>query len=126
MNKTLTAAIAAATFGLSGAALADPVYIIATITVNDWESFNADYAPAAVGGIFAAGGELLVATPEATVVEGSYDHNWTVVVRFPSQEAATGFYESADYQAVLPVRLAATNTDTSVLVMAPQFVPPAE
>ena len=42
MKKTLTAAIAAATFGLPGAALADPVYIIATITVNDWESFNAD------------------------------------------------------------------------------------
>lgn len=69
---------------------------------------------------------MLVATPEATIVEGSYDHNWTVVVRFPSQEAATGFYESTDYQAVLPVRLAATNTDTSVLLMAPQLVPPAE
>lgn len=126
MMKKLFATAALATLCATGSALADPVYVIATITVNDWESFNTEYAPAAVGGIFAAGGELLVATPEATVVEGNYDHNWTVVVRFPSAEAATGFYESQEYQAVLPIRFAATNTETSVLLMAPQFVPPAE
>ncbi len=126
LKKVLAVVTLAATPFIAGAALADPVYFLATVSVTDWDTFGNDYSPVAVPGILAAGGEVLVASQEVTVVEGEYAHNWTVVVKFPSAEAATGFYGSPDYQAVIPVRHGATNTETSVLMVAPQFVPPAQ
>lgn len=124
-KKTLTAATFAATTLFAGAALADPVYFIATVSVEDWDKYMNDYSSVAIPGILKAGGEILVGAQEVSVVEGSYPHNWTVVVKFPSGEAATGFYGSPEYQAVIPIRHAASNTETSVLMVAPQFVPPS-
>lgn len=124
-TNTLKAATIAAATLVSGVAMADPVYFIATISVTDWDKYMADYASIAIPAIMGAGGEILVGAQEVSVVEGTYDHNWTVVVKFPSGEAANGFYGSDEYQAVIPMRHAATNIDTSVLMVAEQFVPPS-
>ncbi|MDX1781378.1 MAG: DUF1330 domain-containing protein [Thalassovita sp.] len=122
MFKRFIAALTlAASAMMGGAALANPVYFIATVSVTDWESYNNEYSSVAVPGIIAAGGEILVATPEVTVAEGNYPHNWTVIVRFESQEAALGFYTSEEYQAVIPIRHASSDTETSVLMLAPEF-----
>lgn len=126
MKKALTAATVAASTLFGGAALAEPVYLIATISVTDRDAYMNNYSSVAVPAILGAGGEILVGDTEPMIVEGSYDHNWTVVVRFPSEEAATGFYSSPEYQAVIPFRHAASNVDTSVLLLAAQFVPPSE
>lgn len=123
INKTLAAL--AATALTATLANADPVYFIATVSVEDWDSYMSDYSSVAIPGILGAGGEILVGAQEVAVVEGDYPHNWTVVVKFPSADAANGFYGSPEYQAVIPVRHAATNTDTSVLMVANQFVPPS-
>lgn len=123
-KKNLTAITLAVTALTASAAAADPVYFIATVSVNDWDTYNADYMSVAAPGIINAGGEILVGAQEVTVVEGDYSHNWTVVVKFPSAEAANGFYGSPEYQAVIPVRHGVTNTDTAVLMVAPQFAPP--
>jgi len=124
-KKTLAAAITA-TSVLAGCASAEPVYFIATVAVTDWDAYSNEYSAVAIPGILEAGGEILVGAEEVTVVEGVYPHNWTVVVRFPSADAANSFYGSDEYQAVIPIRHAATNTDTTVLMVAPQFVPPTE
>ena len=124
LKKTIATAIALSTL-LAGAATADPVYFISTISVTDWEKYNNEYASVAAPSIIKAGGEILVATPEVTVTEGTYAHNWTVIVKFASQEDAMAFYASEEYQAVIPVRHASSNTETSVLMLAPQFVPPS-
>ena len=121
----LTAAALSVSTFVAGTASADPVYLVATVTVDDWDKYMSDYASVAIPAIIGAGGEVLVGAQEVNVVEGAYDHNWTVVVKFPSAEAATGFYGSAEYQAVIPHRHAATNTETSVLMVAPQFTPPS-
>lgn len=125
MFKKLITAAALSTSLVTGAALADPVYLVATVSVTDWDKYMSDYASIAIPAIVGAGGEVLVGAQEVSVVEGSYDHNWTVVVKFPSADAANGFYGSPEYQAVIPARHAATNTDTSVLMVAPQFTPPS-
>ncbi len=125
MVKKLITAAALSTSLMTGAALADPVYLVATVSVTDWDKYMSDYASIAIPAIVGAGGEVLVGAQEVSVVEGSYDHNWTVVVKFPSADAANGFYGSPEYQAVIPARHAATNTDTSVLMVAPQFTPPS-
>ncbi len=126
LKKTLTAATLAASTLFAGTAFADPVYLIATISVNDWDKYMGDYGSVAIPAIVEAGGEFLVAAKETTVAEGTYPHNWTVVVKFPSEEVAMGFYTSETYQGVIGHRHAATDIETSVLMLAPQFVPPSE
>jgi len=124
-KTTLTAAAVAATTLFSGIAQAEPVYFIAAVSVTDWDKYMNDYSSVAIPGILGAGGEILVGAQEVSVVEGDYAHNWTVVVKFPSADAANSFYGSPEYQAVIPIRHAASNTETSVLMVAPQFVPPS-
>lgn len=125
MKQILTAAAVSAGLFMAAPAQADPVYLVANVTVDDFDAYMGNYGSIAIPAILEAGGEILVATPETTVVEGEYAHNWTVVVRFPSAEAAHGWYHSAEYQAVIPARHAVTDTDTSVMMFADQFVPPA-
>ena len=125
LKKTLTAATLAASTLFAGAALADPVYLIATMTVTDWDKYMGDYGSIAIPAIVDAGGEILVAAQETTVAEGTYPHNWTVVVKFPSEEDAMGFYTSETYQGVIGHRHAATDTESSVMMLAAQFVPPS-
>lgn len=82
------------------------------------------YGSIAIPAIIAAGGEILVATPTVNILEGDFVHNWTVVVRFPSDDAAHIWYDSPEYQAVIPNRLALTNTDTAIMLLTDQFQPP--
>ena len=66
-----------------------------------------------VGATTAAhGAELLVADFDSSIVEGSA-HPVSIVVRFASRETALGWYNSPEYQAVLPHRQ--DNTDGFVL-----------
>lgn len=101
-----------------------PVYLLAKLEVESLETYLNDYGFPVTPMLLAAGAEILVATPEVQKLEGSYSSNWTVVVRFPSQEAAEGWYNSIEYQAMIPVRQSLTNTDVSSMVLAPQFVMP--
>ncbi len=86
----------------------------------------ADYSSVAVPAILSDDSEILVGDTKPMIVEGTYNHNRTVVVKFPSEEAAVGFYGSPEYQVVIPFRHVATNVDTSVLLLAAQLVPPSE
>lgn len=125
IKHILTATALSAGLLMAAPAQADPVYLIANVTVDDFNAYMGNYGSVAIPTILEAGGEILVATPETTVIEGEYTHNWTVVVRFPNAEAANGWYHSSEYQAVIPARHAASNTDTSVMLFADEFVPPA-
>ena len=127
MKKTLTAAIFAASTMTSTPVFAHettPVYLVATITVSDFDAYMENYGSVAIPLILDASGEILVATPEVDVLEGGYIHNWTVVVRFPSEEAARSWYDSPEYQAIIPNRHAESDTETAIMLLAPQFQPP--
>ena len=103
-----------------------PVYLLATLRITDLEAYVSDYGLPLLPMLEAAGGEILVGTPEVDVLEGDYRANWAVVVKFPSQAAAQGWYASQEYQALIPVRRRLTDTAVSTLILAPQFQGPPQ
>jgi uncharacterized protein (DUF1330 family) len=63
------------------------------------------------------GGKFLVRGGKLTVREGQWPFERTVVLEFPSREAAEGWYDSAAYQKILPLRLK-SSTGTFVIIDA--------
>ena len=94
-------------------------YVIVSYTVTDQEGY-ASYIPA-VGPILRAhGAEVLVAGAGGDVREGD-PPDQTVVLRFASKEAAQGWYDSPEYQAVVHLR---TDNSRGTLVICDEFVRP--
>jgi uncharacterized protein (DUF1330 family) len=122
--KTL-ALSATATITMVSISLADPVYMIAQIQIEDHEKYFDEYGAGVVPIIMSAGGKILVATPTVEHLEGEWPGNWTVVVEFPSEEAAlTDWYNSEAYVEVHKLRSATTSVTN--MVVAPAFVAPAQ
>lgn len=55
------------------------------------------------------GGEFIIHGGELEAKEGQWDGS-LVIIRFPDRESAVAWYESADYQRILPLRL--NNSDS--------------
>ena len=66
---------------------------------------------------------VIVFDLEPEVVEGPVTHPRTVILEFPSRDALHAWYDSPEYQEVLPLRL---NSVAGTLIVAEGFVPPAE
>ena len=78
-------------------------FFIATTTIKDPEKFQ-EYAGKA-GATFAAfGGELSARGKAEATLAGQSDHQAAVVVRFPDLASLNSWYQSADYQALIPLR----------------------
>lgn len=82
-------------------------YFIAQYVVKDPDLYR-EYQAGAGPTIQASGAELIAFDVAAETVEGTPPGPQTVVIKFDSTEAAKAWYESADYQAVVGKRLAAT------------------
>ena len=82
-------------------------YFIAHYVVNDPKLYRA-YQAAAGPTIQACGGEVVVFDVASETIEGTPPGPQTVILKFESTEAATAWYRSAEYQAVVDKRLAAT------------------
>ena len=65
-------------------------------------------------------GRTIAFDEEPVVVEGKIEHPRTVIVEFPSMTAFRAWYDSPEYQEVLPVRLKATR---GTLIVAKGFPP---
>lgn len=102
---------------------AGATYMFASLDVSDFDALMNDYGAAAGPTVSAAGGEVVIATPQVTLLEGEYTQNWTVVIRFPSAEAANQWYASDAYQAAIPKRHAITDVEASHLMFVPGFAP---
>lgn len=61
------------------------------------------------------GGEFLVHGGEVDVREGHWGDGTLVIIRFPDREAAVGWYESVDYQRILPLRVANSDSITALV-----------
>ncbi len=103
----------------------DPVYAIVQLDITDMERFFGEYAMQMQPINQAHGVEVLVGSPEVEALEGTYDRNFTVVLRFPSANAARAWYADPDYQPLKAKRQELTNPGTSSLILAPAFQPPA-
>ncbi len=94
-------------------------YAVAEISVTDAEAYMAYVA--AVGPLVEKfGGIYIVRGGETVAKEGGAPNGRIVVIEFPSLAAARAFYESPDYQAILPIRL---NTATSRVYLVEGYAP---
>lgn len=89
-------------------------YVILTEAIHDREAMRA-YEIASTAPLLAHGGRILVVDEDVRAVEGTWHGDRTVVVEFPTVEDARSWYESADYQAALPLRRAAADCNVAFL-----------
>ena len=72
------------------------------------------YRDKALASIKAFGGKLVAATNNIDCREGDWRPTRIVMLEFPSMDKARAWYDSPDYQEVLPIRLNA-NKDKMVI-----------
>ena len=79
-------------------------YIIGQVTVHNPEGYTkySQHVPATLAQY---GGKYLVRGGNSTQVEGVAQGNRRVVIEFASREAAETWYNSSEYQAILPDRI---------------------
>lgn len=83
-------------------------YLIGQIDVHDPESY-ANYTAQTPGTVQAFGGEFIVRAGQVEHLEGEAPLPRVVVIKFPSFDAAKAWYDSEAYQAILPIRQAASS-----------------
>ena len=91
-----------------------PAYLIVQLTIHDPDTYDR-YRVETPALIERFGGRFVVRGGDPEVLEGGARPGRVVVVEFPSRERAKRFYESPEYQAILPLRAAASE-GTAVLV----------
>ena len=94
-----------------------PGYLIATLRVRDFEEYMRRYGLPAIAKLEEVGAAVEVASTSADVVEGQWDCNWTVVIRFPSKLKATEFYNSPGYIPLRTLRIKELTDGGSVVIV---------
>jgi uncharacterized protein (DUF1330 family) len=89
-------------------------YLLAQLSVQDAAGFQR-YREVVVPVIERHGGRYLVRGGATDVLEGELAHPRLVILEFPDATAARRFYDSPEYQAILPLRLASAD-GTAVIV----------
>ena len=79
------------------------VYLTTTITLKDIEKFQ-EYAAGVRPTLAAHGGEPVMIGRLAGTLHGEAAHHMEVVFRFPDKSTLQGWYDSPEYQALIPLR----------------------
>jgi uncharacterized protein (DUF1330 family) len=87
--------------------------VIGHITVRDEDKW-AQYRAQVPATLAPWGAELLFRGQRAAVLSGDHAHTDTVVIHFPDTAAVDGWYHSAAYQALIPLRQQAADLDLVV------------
>ena len=88
-----------------------PAYAIAAVSETHDEGALAEYRRRNTESVAAHGGRFVVRGGPVEVLEGAWEPLRIVVMEFPDRAAARAWYESADYQAIAPIRQGASTTD---------------
>lgn len=80
-----------------------PAYVIYQGEVSDPEQYER-YKAQAAPSIIAAGGAYIVRGGEVKVLEGDPPAGRTVILEFPTMQAAIDWYESAEYTEIRKLR----------------------
>ncbi|MEM8793438.1 MAG: DUF1330 domain-containing protein [Pseudomonadota bacterium] len=83
-------------------------YVIGQMQITDPEQYER-YRAEVLATVEAHGGEFLVRGGAQDVKEGTPPGPRSVILRFPSVEAAQGWYASPEYQQIVPLRLTASS-----------------
>lgn len=89
-------------------------YTITTITVNDREKYR-EYARHAFATMEKHQCEVLVDESDPQLLEGEWTGRRTIVLKWPSRQAALDWYNSPEYQAIVDLRFAAAETNLVVV-----------
>lgn len=95
-------------------------YVIGSFHIDNPEGF-APYSPASVQSIQPHGGDVLVAELATEVLEGE-PLPVTIVLRFPDRDHAHAWYNSAEYEAIRPIR---QQNSHGSLVLVDEFAMPS-
>lgn len=91
-----------------------PVYVVAQGRIENRAKLD-EYVGKVLPTIAAGGGKVLAFDEAPEQIEGSVDHPRTVILEFESKEAFRAWYDSPEYQKILPLRLDST-PGTMILV----------
>ncbi len=80
-----------------------PAYVIVGLDVTEPEAYEA-YRREVPATLEPYGGKFVVRGGAVEVLEGEWPASRTVVLAFPSVEQVNAWYDSAAYQAILPIR----------------------
>jgi uncharacterized protein (DUF1330 family) len=89
-------------------------YILANVEVRDADAYEA-YRSQTAAIVANHGGRFLVRGGAVRMLEGDLKLGRVVVLEFPSVEAAQAFYDSPEYQAVLPHRTRNARSDLAII-----------
>ena len=78
-------------------------YVIGHITVKNPEKW-AEYRARVPATLAPWGGEVILRARRVAVLSGTHPYSDTVVIRFPDAEAIAMWYNSAEYQTLIPTR----------------------
>ena len=91
-----------------------PAYVVIDLEIKDQSHF-ARYQEAAAPVVAQYGGKRLVNTSTPISLEGDWKPSRLIVFEFPDQKSVLDFYESAEYRALVNLRLAASHTKGIVI-----------
>ncbi len=91
--------------------------------MTDLPQYRDQYGRPLLAQLTKMGAELLVSSADAETLEGEWSGNWTVLIRFPSWEAAVEWYKSPDYAPLKRARIEDL-TSSGNLVLLPGREPP--
>ncbi|PZX54891.1 DUF1330 domain-containing protein [Algoriphagus chordae] len=80
-----------------------PAFVIVEIDITDPEKYNA-YKALTPATVSAFGGKFVLRGNPVTVLEGEWNHERLVMLRFPTKEKAEAWYHSDAYQHAKSVR----------------------
>lgn len=87
-------------------------YMVFNYRITDQDAYK-PYLGQVVDTLKAHGAEIVVADFESEAIEGDPGHV-TVVLKFASKEAARGWFDSPEYQAIIGLR---TDNSTGIAVL---------
>ncbi|MBJ7601756.1 MAG: DUF1330 domain-containing protein [Candidatus Dormibacteraeota bacterium] len=80
-----------------------PAYLLANVRVTYPEAY-AEYSRKVPATVAAHGGRFLVRGGPGEVVEGEFSLQRLVIIEFPDRDRLRAWYDSPEYQAILPIR----------------------
>ncbi|MCP3994796.1 MAG: DUF1330 domain-containing protein [bacterium] len=93
-------------------------YVVVLLDVKDQDLY-VEYAKRATEIEDRHGGRAIVAAEVSEIAEGAWPSERLVVLEFPTMDHARAWYEDPEYQTLIPMRRAATD---STLAFVPGYV----
>jgi uncharacterized protein (DUF1330 family) len=97
--------------------MSNPVYLIAQIDVKEYESYLSEYGFPLLEQLTEVGAEVLAADANFDILEGNWPGNWVAIIKFPSAEIMSQFYNSKKYAPLKALRVEKLSNEGAVVMV---------